>query len=265
MTSIKDRKRCLTLFLSAVTVIGIVFSLSTSSPSVTAEDHPDLNVYADQLGVLINEYREANGLEPLYMTHYMNDIANLRARESIEFIDEKHHRPDGTKWTTAIDMNIMPIASGAENFVANRSDAQTAMDFMLTSDAHKNALLMGTHTHMGIGVTYDPNSPYRWYWIVDMVWYDGENPEVVGQYLPQKYNIVPQSPGDINGDGVVDSFDYVTLTKYLAKKAMNETAYFNELQIEAADCLRDGEITYADAKILQKYLLGEIASLPFQL
>ena len=81
--------------------------------------------------------------------------------------------------------------------------------------------------------------------------------ELNGQYFPPKYKIVPKAAGDLNGDGVIDSFDYVLLKQYLSKEVT-----FNPLQVESADLLMDGAITYSDAAYLRKYILGEINKLP---
>ena len=39
---------------------------------------------------------------------------------------------------------------------------------------------------------------------------------------------------------------------------------FNALQIEAADCFKDGVININDAKVLQKFVLGEVKTLPYE-
>lgn len=39
---------------------------------------------------------------------------------------------------------------------------------------------------------------------------------------------------------------------------------FNALQIEAADCFKDGVINVNDARVLQKFILGEIKDLPYE-
>ena len=63
--------------------------------------------------------------------------------------------------------------------------------------------------------------------------------------------------GDINGDGTIDSFDLITINKYLAQKTE-----FNELQMESADLLKDGIVNSDDAEVLKMYLLGECDTLP---
>ena len=78
---------------------------------------------------------------------------------------------------------------------------------------------------------------------------------------------------------MVDSFDYITILQYIeyqdalakmkAGKEYDESILdrpvtFNALQIEAADCFKDGVININDAKVLQKFVLGEVKTLPYE-
>lgn len=141
------------------------------------------------------------------------------------------------------------------------------------------------------------NDPYEWYWELLMIEAqpdtavvdDPDNPgmkkrvyfekELEGQYIPTSSEIVPKSTGDLSGDGFVDSFDYIVILQYIqyqealanqkeGKKydeaILADPVRFNELQIEAADCFKDGVININDAKVLQKYVLGEIKTLPYE-
>lgn len=119
------------------------------------------------------------------------------------------------------------------------------------------------YTHMGVGVSYDPNSKYNWYWeqlFIQVDKYEVPSGQIEGQYIPDRYKIIPQSIGDIDGDGIVDVFDYVLLCQYLIKQIS-----LNPLQVESADTFKDGVITYADAAILRKYILGQVTRLPVPL
>lgn len=249
----------LAVFVFAVN-IALMFPVSSTASAADA----DTEQYAREIAVMVNEARAANGLPPMYISPYLMSVAKLRANESVILIDDKHHRPDGTKWSTAIDRNIAPYIYAAENLAAVGTTPAAVMTQWQTSPRHWAAILSTSPTHMGVGVVYDPESRYKWYWILDMIQYSGEGGVMEGQYLPQKYDIVPKSCGDINGDGVVDTFDYVNLTTYLEKKAAGEPVSYNDLQLEAADCLKDGQVTVADAKALQRYLLGEYTALPYE-
>lgn len=214
----------------------------------------------------------------------------------------------GEWFSTVIDSNLAPYLTVEENLAASEdpcSAEQAFYQWQISTDGHWEAILNPEMTHMGVAVTYehkDRNSatyrddPYEWYWELLMInvqkdFYvvdDPDNPgmkkrvfvdkELNGQYLPVQYEIVPKSTGDLSGDGVVDSYDYITILQYIVyqeelKKAQSgqpvdeailaKPKKLNDLQLEAADCFKDGTINYNDAKALQRYVLGEYKSLPY--
>ena len=75
-------------------------------------------------------------------------------------------------------------------------------------------LLRSNRTHMGMGVTYVEGSEYGWYWSQIFTNDLYGEVEYEGQYLPSNYEVVPADEGDINGDAIVNTFDYITLTEY---------------------------------------------------
>lgn len=206
-----------------------------------------------------------------------------------------------------------PYLKAAENLAA-AEDPCTAYDafeqWRNSDEGHWEAILDPDMTHMGVAVTYEHkdrnsdiyrNDPYEWYWEILLIQVQKDpdhallvdNPdqpgkkmrvyttdiELDGQYLPTLYEIVPESTGDLSGDGVVDSFDYITILKYIEyqdalskmragkeydEELINHPISFNALQIEAADCFRDGVINVNDAKVLQKFILGEVKTLPYE-
>ena len=68
----------------------------------------------------------------------------------------------------------------------------------------------------------------------------------------QAYVIADMStstPGDMNGDGEINSIDAVLLAQRLA-------GWDVELDVSAADCNGDGEINAIDAVLLAQYIAG---------
>ena len=102
------------------------------------------------------------------------------------------------------------------------------------------------------------NSTYKYYWCQLFVTYDTDKfGPLDNEYIPERYKTVPVDTGDVNGDGEINSYDLITLNKYLARQIE-----LNDLQIAAADTLKDGSVTSADATILRRYILGKYKSLP---
>ena len=253
----KCTDRIISVFV-AVAVMAFYISFPMES---SGSDEPDFNALAEEVMVLVNEARADEGLEPLYAVPHLCDIAYIRAEDTITLQD--HVRPDGSSFDELIDYDIVPWLFSSENFACGMSTAEATFTQWKNSTKHWNAIMNPKFTHTGVGLVYDPDSEYQWYWIqifVSLDSYECPSGEVEGQYLPEKYKIVPKDYGDLNGDGVIDSFDYVLLKQYLAKKTT-----FNSLQTDAADLYLDGGITYADASSLRKYLLGMIDKLPERL
>lgn len=216
---------------------------------------------ANDMAVKINEARAELGLKPLYVVSYLNDVANTRARElitSYESVDEDGHhlRPSGEAWYTIIDESLVPYEWADENIARGSANVDRVFEAWKKSERHWNAIINPNATHMGIGLCYEENAPKKWFWaniFVDL--FDDQSLE--GEFIPEKYPIKPACTGDLTGDGVINSFDLVLLYQYL-----DDEMYFNDLQVAAADLLKDGTITSADAAVLRKFLLGDYRTLP---
>ena len=247
-------KRIISAFMGMLMMVLCVnFPIETAGSEET-----DLKEMAEQIIVLVNEAREEAGLNPVYAVPYLSDMSYVRARECIAQFS--HERIDGTSFVSLIDENLVPWERAYENIAAGMNTVEATFEQWKNSPKHWAAIMNPDVTHMGAGVAYEPNSEYKWYWeqMFVQVWDDVES--VSGQYYPDKYKVVPKSTGDIDGDGVLDAFDYIMLTKYLAGEVT-----FNPLQLESADVLKDGAITYSDAAFLKKYILGEVTELPVKL
>lgn len=239
--------------VSVVSAAAVAFCCIVGcSFTASAEEQYDLNAMAEEIAVLVNEARTEAGLKPLYMVTYLNDVANVRARECIQLFS--HNRPNGQPFITALDTNLVSYSAAAENIAAGSSTAKATFNQWKSSSSHWKSIMNPDYTHIGVGVCYEPNSTYKWYW--EQLFIGNEN-QLNGQYVPERYKVVPISTGDVNGDAVVDIYDYILLTRYKMGEAV-----LNDLQIESADCMSDGEVTIADAVVLKKYIFGMYNTLP---
>lgn len=243
-------KRMVSIISAALLSICCVINFPIYS---SGEEQIDMNTLVEEMTILVNEARDEFGLKPLYLVPYLCDVANVRARECI--VSFSHTRPDGSKFSTAIDMNLVPYSRAGENIAAGTSDPEIIFQSWKNSPKHWEAILNPEYTHIGIGVCYEQNSTYGWYWEQFFVAYNGA---LQGQEMPEREHIVPKSAGDINGDGEINSFDYIAINKYLS-----DEIFLNDLQMESADLMKDGVITSADAVIMKKYILGECDTLPY--
>lgn len=242
-----------------ITSIFTVAFVLCQMPTASAVDHyaDELNAMANKIAILVNEVREENGLQPLYVVPYLNDVAQIRAAETV---NDFSHTRQGKSFASAIDTSVVDYWLATENLVGGANTPEFAMELWMDSEKHRENILNPRLTHMGIGLVYEENSTYEWYWT--QIFVDTDQ-EFTNQYLPLEKEIIPASVGDINGDKIVDCFDLVCLKDYLYKKKINVPVYFNDAQLDAADCFKDGLITDSDAKVLTRYLLGEYKTLPY--
>ncbi|WP_028519401.1 CAP domain-containing protein [Ruminococcus flavefaciens] len=260
MSSVKSFS-CRAMAVVIAVIISVCCFSKTPSTDVHADIEQDLAGMAEEILFLTNEARIEAGVKPLKAVPYLNDVSNVRSRECI--FNFSHERPepvlmpDGTeeyRFFTVIDDSLVPWTKAAENIAAGSNSAEATFEQWKKSPNHWKSIVNPDYTHIGVSVSYDPNSEYKYYWEQIFVRVDGS---LENEYVPERYETVPVGSGDINGDGEVNSFDLITINKYLAGRTV-----FNALQLESADMLDDGTITSADVVVLEKYILGEYKKLP---
>lgn len=264
-------KKLLGRVSAAMVAFVMMFCVLASFPTkVVAEDKEnkkDFAAMSDEMAVLINEAREKAGLEPLLVVPYLCDIAYIRALECTRLFS--HNRPsdildyrvenDGEKYfgfDTAIDVSIVPFMWAGENLAAGNPSTEGTFEQWERSEGHWKNIVNPNYTHIGIAVVYEENDPDNLYYYWETL-FIGCGLELKNQYLPETIKVRPVSSGDINGDGEINSFDLITINKYLA--GMKE---LNKLQLESADMLKDGKVDADDADVLAMYILGDCDTLP---
>lgn len=253
-------------FLTAMmmTFTTAMFALTFAGTTASAAEYApeQLSEMANQVAMLLNKEREALGLNPLYVVPYLNECAEIRAKEQVE--REGHERPNGEYFSQIIDLEKISWLYTSENIALGAGSAEDAIKLWKNSPNHWANATSDSFTHTGVAIYYDENSKYKWNWV--QIFTNDVEPGTVyeGQYLPTNHVIVPADNGDINGDAVINTFDYIGLVEYIRKSKEKTPVYFNDEQLKAADCFKDGIITEADAKCLMRYILGEYKSLPFE-
>lgn len=257
-TTIKLFKKTISVLTAMFTIGALALSSLGNTFATEQYCNEELASKANEIAILVNEAREEAGLNPLYVVPYLNEISEIRASETIT--DFSHNR-NGQKFTSIIDTSIVDYYYAAENIACGYDTAEATFNQWKNSPSHWSNILNPNITHIGVGVAYDGNSDYVWYWQQLFITSDQT---FEGQYLPTEYEIVPKAEGDVNGDGYVDTFDCIVLNKYLYKSKNNIPVYLNDAQIATADCFQDGILTEADSKVLVRFILGEYKSLPFE-
>ena len=246
-------------------------AVNEQQESVTESDIPedegtneaaaaDFDAMAEEMAILINEERAAEGLEPLYFTPYICEIADMRAKEcAVQF---SHKRPDGSSLVDAVDIKKMPYSKIAENIAGGKTTPEETMEQFRGSSKHWQSIMNPGFTHVGIGVTYIEGSMYGWYWTQVFVnpCVDLEGQRIV-QRVPEEDENLSESVGvnfgDVNEDGIIDSYDFDVLLGHVSGRII-----LSHLQKMAADVLNDGIIDYSDVLVLAMYLNGTYDKLP---
>lgn len=247
-------------FSAIISAVIITIGCLIMNPVNTVEAAQyDLNAMAEEMLVLINEARAEANCAPLYMVDHLNDIANVRARELI-FLND-HKRPNGGTFADDIDYNRVSYTSFAENIASGKASPEETFKMIMNSDEHNAIIMNPNFTHVGIGVTYENNSMYGWYWSQVFV---SVNNEIPGQKLVTREDLInkygdtsnsnesdSQLQGDVNCDGKVNSYDYIVLANHFFSNTE-----LNESQINNADVMQDGQINIADVIVLKKHIVG---------
>lgn len=248
-----NTKKMFKRMVSLISTIVMIAVMSANITTANSAEELDPDAMISKIALMVNEARTEAGLEKVYVLPYLNEVAEIRAIETAINYDPRRRNNFG--FEQAIDTEMVSYSIAAESLATGCETAEEAF----AKFANNDAMMMSEMTHIGIAVVYDEDTDYGYYWQMTMV---STNQIFAEQYIPSKNNIVPKAGGDITGDGVVDTFDYLALTGYLDKMSKGIPVHFNEAQIETADCFRDGIVSEADAKVMVRFILGETSSLP---
>lgn len=243
------RKSKLSLLLAVVMFFSVI---PTANNAAAVDQETAYHALADEVIVIVNEQRMEEGLTPLKAVPILNDASAVRAAEIKD--EFSHYRPNGDLFASVLTENKVITFSCAENIAAGMPTADDTMHQWMNSEGHKKNIMNPDYTHIGVGVYYDEDSTYGWYWSQIFI---KSSKKFDGEYYPQRYYVIPECVGDINGDSEVDMFDYVTLTNYFNNKII-----FNDLQMKSADCLADDVVSISDAVILVRYINRKCDTLP---
>lgn len=251
-------KRFLNKVISIVsTIVMTAVTAANLTVNTFAAEEFDHDAMVNELAVLVNQAREEAGLGDVYVLPYLNEVAQTRTIETTICFDHRTRNGDG--FDSAIDTEMVRFSAAAEAIAAGYSTAQETFASWMNNESDKNAILAPEMTHIGLDVLYDEESKLGYYWQITLISTDQSFAE---QYVPE-ITADPKAEGDITGDGKVDTFDYLTLIRYLDKSDKGiSTMHLSNAQLQTSDCFRDGILSKADAKIMVEFILGEIDAIP---
>lgn len=147
----KRWKRISAFLLTLVLILGMCIPASAADTTVDAlvvvNARQDL---AREVLPLVNEERAKEGKAPLEMLDELEGAAFIRAAEcSVIF---SHDRLDGSSCATILDdMEITGWNGAGENIAAGQTSAERVMGSWMNSEGHRENIMNGNYTHIGIG------------------------------------------------------------------------------------------------------------------
>lgn len=234
-------RKITSIFTAAVVVISASLFLfsSTVNKASNAFAVSETDELVNEFISLVNEARAELGAEPLTIDPYISHIAQIRAEEQIE--KRGHVRPDGTLWITIIDEDILFYKSGAENVLGGAGTAKSAFELWKNSAGHWRNITNPSYKYTGVGIAYDPNSEYGWYWAQ------------IFSNAPSEGYTDKVTTGDLNSDDIIDANDASLILNEYAMISTDGEKNFTEVMKKAADVNGDGLTDAIDASLILGY------------
>lgn len=155
-------------FLGFLTALIAVLAVATSPRGASALDSEETRFLE-----IINEYRAANGLNPLTLNNTLNQTARWMAEDMAG--NNYFSHTDSLGRDPFVRMGAFGYTYNTwkgENLAAGVSGAQAAFDLWKGSPGH-NANMLGTnYTVIGIARAFNENSTFGWYWATE---FGGQN------------------------------------------------------------------------------------------
>lgn len=103
---------------------------------------------------LTNIERYKVGVALLTMVDPLQDAARIRAKEIVKDYRYDHLRPDGSKFSTAIDPSFIKNRTSGENAFQGKLTPSQAIEGWMKSPGHRANILSSTYSYFGAGVHY---------------------------------------------------------------------------------------------------------------
>lgn len=139
---------------------------------------------AQQILALTNVERVAAGLNPLSGDVHLDRVAQAHGMDMATNDYFAHDNLYGmAPWHRLDVINPPAYVSAGENIAGGQPDAQAVMAGWMDSQGHRENILRDYFTHMGVGVYYDPASPFGVYYVQMFATFPGD-PTLHSWYEP---------------------------------------------------------------------------------
>lgn len=140
---------------TSVTTTVVTTDTTSSSPSQVTD-------MAKQIFEIVNQKRADAGKSAYILDEKLCEIANMRAKELVTKFS--HTRPNGKKYSSALDEYSYSYQAVGENIAYGYSSASAVMNKWMSSTAHKTNILDGNNIgYSRIGIGYYNNNGTKYY------------------------------------------------------------------------------------------------------
>ena len=138
-----------------------------SSGGMTADcNYSENTAYVTQIGVLINDERQKNGLPELSVNARLTDAAQKHTADMACHSMLSHDGSDGSYVNTRVAASGY-VASYSEEIIYAGGGPLDAFNWWMNDKLHRDAILNKKSTEIGIGYAYISTSTYGGYFTVD--------------------------------------------------------------------------------------------------
>lgn len=127
----------------------------------------------NELLYLINNYRQSRGLSTLKLSATLSEAAENHSLDMAKYNYFDHNSIDGrTPWTRIKATGYTYSTALGENIAAGYQTSASVLQGWQNSPEHNAILLKPDFVVVGIGIAFNANAYYRWYWTTDFGGYD---------------------------------------------------------------------------------------------
>ena len=122
--------------------------------------------YADEIFRMTNEARAKKGHPPLQRSRQLDGVSQAHAVHMASRGFFEHEDPYGlSAWDRMEAADCPRYWLSGENIAAGYRNADEAHESWMDSDGHRKNIRRDEYDYIGIGVYYDEDSEYGWYWV----------------------------------------------------------------------------------------------------
>ncbi|WP_280770759.1 CAP domain-containing protein [Salipaludibacillus daqingensis] len=144
--------------------IGSSIKLVDNKVSNDSNDNSSFaNAYEQEVLKLVNQERQNRGIQSLKMDNQVGKVARAKSQDMSDNNYFSHTSPTYGSPFDMLRHYGVNYRAAAENIAAGQRSPQQVVNSWMNSPGHRQNILNGTYTHIGIGYV-NTNSQYSHYW-----------------------------------------------------------------------------------------------------